>query len=198
MCRHFFFVRKECFDLSFGIFVTIVMVVGGIIFLAGIIYAAHNASTLECESPWTGYAGLIVFLAAMLFCFYCVSTVKSVEKGRTPIEISYIDAYDVNGLQEYEVTTVDGDVYKTDYRFLSGPFVYVEESETDEFALYKAEYRREGKVFGITLDDGESPAEYIILTVPSEYWKLHTTERHEGTTRIFSSDEYEIYNGEEN
>ena len=163
------------------------MAIGSIIFVAGVIYAAHNASTLECESPWTGWAGMIVFCIAIFVCLYGVSTVKSVEKSRTPIEISYIDAYDVNGLQEYEVTTVDGDVYKTDYRFLSGPFVYVEESETDEFALYKAEYRREGRVFGITLDDGESLAEYIILTVPSEYWKLHTTERHEGTTRIFSS-----------
>lgn len=175
--------------MSLDLFIGLVVSIGCLIFVIGIIYAAH-ASQLEFETPCTGWAGMIVLCAAVLFCFYCVSTVKSVEKSRTPIEISYIDAYDANGLQEYEVTTVDGDVYRTNDTFLSSPsspFVYVEESKTDGFALYKAEYRREGNVFGITLDDEESPVDYIILEVPSEYWKLHTVEHHDGTTRIFSS-----------
>lgn len=179
--------------MSVILFVIIVIAIGGVLCLAGVIHA-FRASFVGLDTPCTAWLGLGALFVAFLISLYAASTVKSVEKSRTPIEISYIDAYDVNGLQEYEVTTVDGDVYKTNYTLLSGPFVYVEESETDEFALYRAEYRREGEVFGITLDDGESPAEYIVLAIPSEYWKLHTTEHHDGTTRIFSSDESEIYN----
>lgn len=136
---------------------------------------------------------IVVTLVSIVVIF---APCNKVEIDRMSIAVESIDAYDIDDYQQYKITTEDGVVYDTaltswDEIILSwdvdNNFVFVEDSEDNEFHLYNITYQKQIKIASLTLTGDKSTK--LVLGVPHEYYVLHTGEQDNNTTRIYTSNE---------
>lgn len=173
---------------------SIIMWIVGLSFIGlGVGLAVKCINSLFSDWP-NGLSIFIIAVGVIIITLYFVAVVLTpcdkVKIGRKiPIAVDSIDAYNLNDKQQYKITIDDGTVYDTASSIWdeNDDFVFVEESDDNEFHLYNVTYQKQRKIIFLVLTDGESTA--LVLEVPHEYYVLHKGEQDNNMTRVYTSNE---------